>query len=218
MITYNDVKNNEKARSYIMCSDNTLKAMKYTEHSFAHLEICARRASWILEELGYDERTIELAKIAAFLHDIGNMVNRENHAHHGAIIALHLLDSLEMSPDEISKIVTAIGHHDESTAIAVSPISAALIIADKSDVRASRVRHYEPESPDIHDRVNYAVKDAELSIQKEEKTITLSLKIDTEVSSVTDYFEIFLGRMLLCRKAADYFGLKFKLKMNGILL
>lgn len=218
MITYEQVKSDREVQTYAKMADDTLKAMGYTEHSTAHTVLCATRVEWLLRELEYDDRTIELAKIAAILHDIGNLVNRVGHAHHGAIIAFHILDKMGMPANEIAQIVTAIGHHDEETAQAVTAINSALIIADKSDVRHTRVRNKNQYMGDIHDRVNYAVKKSELSYQKAEKTLTLSLTIDTQISSITDYFEIFLGRMLLCRKAAEFFNLAFKLDMNGNIL
>ena len=174
----------------------------------------AETAGYILNTLGYDERTVELSKIAGFLHDIGNLVNRVDHSQSGAIIAFRILDKLGMEPTEIAPIVAAIGNHDEGTGVPVNAVAAALIIADKSDVRRSRVRG-KIESGDIHDHVNYSVTDSSLSIDKDKSSIILDLKIDTSISSVMDYFEIFLGRMSLCRKAADRLGLRFKLIINN---
>ncbi len=218
-ITFEDIKHNSEIRTYIARADETMEAMGYTEHSFAHVTKTALQAAQILEDLGYPERTVELTKIAGYMHDMGNVVNRQGHAQSGAIMAFRILDNLGMSAEEISDIVSAIGHHDESTAVPVNCIAAALILADKSDVRESRVRAKEGiDDFDIHDRVNHAVKRAELRLDEENKTITLHLEVDTKQSSVMDYFEIFLGRMKLCRLAADFLNLKFQLVANGVCL
>lgn len=214
-VTFEDVKNSEEIKTYIEQADASLIAIGYTEHSFAHVTKCAKTASEILTELGYDERQIELAKIAAYMHDIGNVVNRVDHAQSGAIMAFRLLDKMGMEPSDVATVITAIGNHDEATAFPVNAVAAALIIADKTDVRRSRVRNKETIEYDIHDRVNYAVKKSELKLDVAEKTISLLLTIDTNICAVMDYFEIFLGRMLLCRKAADFLGLHFKLNING---
>lgn len=215
MISYEFVKNNKELNTYIKKADESMAAMGFTEHSFAHVAKCAVEAGNLLEELGYDPRTVELCRIAAYMHDIGNMVNRVNHAHSGAIIAMTLLREWGMDPEEIGSIVAAIGNHDESTAFPVSPMAAALILADKCDVRRSRVRAQNPAEFDIHDRVNHAVDKAHLSLNRDEKTITLNLTIDTTQCPVMDYFEIFMTRMLLCRRAADFLGLRFQLHING---
>lgn len=214
MISYEFVKNNQKLNAYIKKADESMAAMGFTEHAFAHVTKCAVEAGNLLEALGYDARTVELCRIAAYMHDIGNMVNRVNHAHSGAIIAMTLLREWGMDPDEIGSIVAAIGNHDESTAFPVSPMAAALILADKCDVRRSRVRAQNPAEFDIHDRVNHAVDKASLSLNRDDKTITLNLTIDTAQCPVMDYFEIFMTRMLLCRRAADFLGLKFQLHIN----
>lgn len=216
-ITFKDIKNNKDINTYIAKADETMEAMGYTEHSFAHVTKSAVLAAELLAELGYPERTVELARIAGYMHDIGNVVNRQGHAHSGGIMAFRLLDRLGMEAEEIAVIVTAIGHHDESSAVPVNPIAAALILADKSDVRESRVRNRgNIDGFDIHDRVNHAVKKSGLKLNKEEKTVSLHLDIDTEFSSVMDYFEIFLGRMKLCRQAAEFLGLRFELVANGV--
>lgn len=214
MITFDDIKNSDDIRTYISSADESLLALGYTEHSFAHVGFVAKRASDILSSLGKDERTVELARIAGYLHDIGNLVNRSEHSQSGAVMAFRILDNMGMSAGEIATIVTAIGNHDEGTGVPVNEVAAALILADKSDVRRSRVRNIDPATFDIHDRVNYSVVDSDLYINKEEKTIRLTLKIDTEIGSIMDYFEIFLGRMTLCCRAADRLGLKFKLTIN----
>ena len=214
MITFDDIKNSDDIRTYISSADESLLALGYTEHSFAHVGFVAKRASDILSSLGKDERTVELARIAGYLHDIGNLVNRSEHSQSGAVMAFRILDNMGMSASEIATIVTAIGNHDEGTGVPVNEVAAALILADKSDVRRSRVRNIDPATFDIHDRVNYSVVDSDLYINKEEKTIRLTLKIDTEIGSIMDYFEIFLGRMTLCCRAADRLGLKFKLTIN----
>lgn len=218
MVTYQEIRTNPEVLTYIDQADKILEKMAYTDHSVAHVALCAHRVSAILTALEYDQRTIELGKIAAFLHDIGNIINRVGHAHHGAALAFEILRELGMPPEEVGQVVSAIGHHDEESSFPVSEIGSALILADKSDVRYTRVRNYDPDAEDIHDRVNYAVKTSDLTVEKEEKTITLRLTIDTNVSSVTNYFEIFLGRMLLCRRAAEYFGMEFKLIINNSLL
>ena len=215
MICFDDVKKNEDIRTYITAADASLSALGYTEHSFAHVTRVAEVAAKILEELEYDSRTVEITKIAAYLHDIGNLVNREEHSQSGAVMAFRILDNLGMAPEEIATIVTAIGNHDEGTGVAVNAVSAALIIADKTDVRRTRVRNRDFSTFDIHDRVNYSVFDTSLDMDKEKKEVRLSIKIDTEISSIMDYFEIFLRRMIMCRKSADTLGLAFKLTING---
>ena len=214
MISFEDIKNNEAVRAYIRAADDSLSALGYTEHSFAHVTRVAEVASRILLSLGYSAREAELAKIAGFLHDIGNLVNREEHSQSGAVIAFRILDKLGMPPEEIAAIVTAIGNHDEGNGVPVSSLAAALIIADKSDVRRTRVRNSEEVKFDIHDRVNFSVERADISLDKP-GAIELSIDIDTAISSVTEYFEIFLGRMLLCRKAAEKLGVSFAFIVNG---
>ena len=215
MITYKDIKHNEAINAYIRKADESLSALGFTEHSFAHVGLVAARSEYILRSLGFAEKDIELAKIACHLHDIGNIVNRKEHSQSGAVMAFRILDKLEMEPDDIATIVTAIGNHDEGTGEAVNPVAAALIIADKSDVRRSRVRNRDFALFDIHDRVNYSVIETDLSINSEKTQITLSLTIDTEISPVIDYFEIFLNRMIMCKKAAKKLSLEFKLTING---
>ena len=215
MITYKEIKQSESISTYIRKADESLCALGYTEHSFAHVGLVANRAEYILSALDYDGREVELVKIAAHLHDIGNIVNRREHSQSGAVMAFRILDKLDMSPSEIATIVSAIGNHDEGTGEAVSPVAAALIIADKSDVRRTRVRNNDFATFDIHDRVNYSVIETDLSINEEKTKITLSLTIDTEISPVMDYFEIFLNRMLMCKKAAKALNLEFKLTVNG---
>ena len=214
MLTFEDVKHNETIRTYIQRADESLIALGFTEHSFAHVTVVAENAGYILRTLGYPERTVELAKIAGFLHDIGNLVNRIDHSQSGAVMAFRILDNLNCDPAEIATIVTAIGNHDEGTGQPVNAVAAALILADKSDVRRSRVRNQDPSTFDIHDRVNYSVKESQLKINGEHTLIKLKLSVDTKYGSVMDYFEIFMGRMLLCRKAAEKLGLQFKLMIN----
>lgn len=214
MITYEQIRKNEKIRTLIKGADASLEALGYTEHSFAHVTKVAEDAARILETLGYPERDVELAKIAGYMHDIGNLVNRVGHSESGAIMAYKILDELGMSAEELVTVVSAIGNHDEGSGVAVNPVAAALILADKCDVRRSRVRNDDFTTYDIHDRVNYSVRDAALDIT-EDKKIILSLDIDAEISAVMDYFEIFLERMIMCRKAAERIGLEFKLVING---
>lgn len=218
MITIEEVKADKAIHTYIEKEDEALIALGFTEHSFTHVGKVSKTAKDILLKLGYPERDAELAEIAGYLHDIGNIVNRTDHAQSGAIMAFRILDNMGASADDIATIITAIGNHDEGTAVPVNPITAALILADKTDVRASRVRNTDIKSFDIHDRVNYSVKRADLDISTEKKEIELKLQIDTDFCSVMDYFEIFLGRMILCRKATEKLGLRFRLSVNGQIL
>ena len=213
MVTFKDVKNNPDIRAYISKADESLLALGYTEHSFAHVTKVAEAAAEILHTLGHSEHEIELVKIAGFLHDIGNIVNRIDHAQSGAVMAFRLLDRMNMPPEDIATIVTAIGNHDESTAFPVNSVAAALIIADKTDVRRSRVRNRSVAQFDIHDRVNYSVTHSDVYITKE--NICLELTIEQEYCTVLEYFEIFLTRMLLCRKASEALGVDFMLYING---
>ena len=213
-MTYQDIQNNDEINTYIRQADQSLSALGYTEHSFAHVTLVAEKAGYILSTLGYPDRTVELVKIAGYLHDIGNLVNREDHSQSGAIMAFRILDHLGFPPDEIGQIITAIGNHDEGTGVPVSELAAALILADKSDVRRNRVRNQDVSAFDIHDRVNYSVTRSELKINEAHTLIKLKLSVDTHYSSVMDYFEIFLQRMVLCRKAAEKLGLQFKLMIN----
>lgn len=214
MIRYEEIKQNEGIRTYIQKADESLATLGYTEHSFAHVTKVAESVKYILETLGYTPHEVELGQIAGYLHDIGNLVNRVDHSQSGAVMAFRILDNLNMAPEDIATVVTAIGNHDEGTGIPVNAIAAALILADKSDVRRSRVRNQDIASFDIHDRVNYSVKKAVLKINEEHTIIKLKLTVDTHYGSVMDYFEIFLGRMILCRKAAEKLGLRFKLMIN----
>lgn len=214
MVTYRSIKENADIKEYISAADRTLAALGYTEHSFGHVGLVSARAGQILTELGADERTVELVKIAGYLHDIGNLVNRSEHSQSGALMAFRILDNMGMPASEIATVVSAIGNHDEGTGVPVDMVSAALILADKSDVRRSRVRNSDFSTFDIHDRVNYSVVDTDLEIDTNAKTIRLILRIDTEISSIMDYFQIFLDRMTLCCRAADRLGLRFKLTIN----
>lgn len=213
-ITFEQVRSDPAIRTYIQRADESLSALGFTEHSFAHVGLVAENCRYILQTLGYPEREVELVQIAAWLHDIGNLVNRVDHSLSSAVLAFHLLEKMGMEPDEIARIVMAIGNHDEGTGKPVSPMAAALILADKSDVRRSRVRNQDATTFDIHDRVNYSVKKSSLKINEEHTLIKLKLSVDTKYGSVMDYFEIFMGRMLLCRKAAEKLGLQFKLMIN----
>ena len=214
MLTFHDIKNNESVNTYIREADASLLALGFTEHSFAHVTKVAETASYILTTLGYSEHEIELAKIAGYLHDIGNVINRQDHSQSGAVMAFRILDNLHMPPADIATIISAIGNHDEGTGVPVNAVAAALILADKSDVRRSRVRNQDMPSFDIHDRVNYSVSKSLLKINEEHTLIKLKINIDTKYGSVMDYFEIFLARMVLCRKAAEKLGLEFKLFIN----
>ena len=215
MITFEAIKKDEAIRAYIKKADAALAVLGYTEHSFAHVGKVADTAKYILETLGANPHTVELAQIAGYTHDIGNVVNRSEHSQSGAIMMFRLLDHKDMPAEDIATVVTAIGNHDEGTGVAVDKVSAALILADKTDVRRSRVRKHDLSAFDIHDRVNYSVESSAIHVNKETKTLTLTLVIDTKISSVMDYFEIFLDRMVMCRKAAEFLGLRFKLNING---
>ena len=219
MLTYEQIKNDPAIRTYVELADASLAALGFTEHSFAHVTRVAVMAGHILKTLGYPERMIELAKIAGFLHDIGNLVNRVDHSQSGAILAFQLLNERGMDPAEISMIVSAIGNHDEGTGVPVSAMAAAIILGDKSDVRRSRVRDAKSvDGSDIHDNVNYSITKSDLIISDDKSSITLKLELDTEFSAVMDYFEIFLKRMIMCRGAAKKLGMTFKLNVNGQLL
>lgn len=215
MITFEQIREDPTIRTYIEEADALLEALGYTEHSFAHVGRVADTAGYILTTLGYPEREAELARIAGWLHDIGNIVNRHDHAQSGALMAFRILDNLGMEPGEIAKTVAAIGNHDEGTAEPISAVAAALILADKTDVRYTRVRAQDAAQFDIHDRVNFAVREGNTDIDEEKKSIALNMTIDAHYCSVMDYFEIFLGRMLLCRRAAEFLGLTFRLIVNG---
>ena len=214
-VTYAQIQSSDEIRTYIAQADASLTARGFTEHSFPHVTKCAETAAGLLKDLGYDERQQELARIAGFMHDIGNLVNRYDHAISGATMAFRILDHMGMDPAEVAAVSTAIGHHAAKPAFPVNAITAALILADKTDVRRSRVRPKPLADFDIHDRVNYAVEHSDLALDPDARTLTLSLSINTEVSAVMDYFEIFLERMLLCRRAAEFFSLTFKLDING---
>lgn len=215
MITKQMIRSEEAICTYIRKADQSMAALGFTEHSFAHVTKVAEFAQRLLLELGYPERTGELAWIAGYMHDIGNIVNRIDHAQSGAIMAFRILDKLGCDPEELATIVSAIGNHDEGTAFPVNEVAAALILGDKTDVRRSRVRNQDPATFDIHDRVNFAVVDSSTEFDTQQKAVTLTLTIDTSISPVMDYFEIFLQRMVLCRKAAEKLGLQFHLLING---
>ena len=214
MLTYDEVTQSEAIRTYITRADQSLAALGYTEHSFAHVMHVAETAKYILETLDFPPRTVELARIAGYLHDIGNLVNRVDHSQSGAVMAWSILNDMGCDPAEIATIVTAIGNHDEGNGVPVNEVAAALILADKADVRRSRVRYTDTTTFDIHDRVNYSVKKSQLKINEDRTLVKLKLTVDTKYGSVMDYFEIFMQRMILCRKAAERLGLQFKLMIN----
>ena len=214
-ITYEQIKNNPTARALVEKADEAMFNIGYTEHSLAHVVHVADVAQYILLQLGHSEREAELARIAAYLHDIGNIVNRTGHAQSGAVMAYQFLRALGADVEDVADIVPANGTHDEGSASPVTPIAAALIIADKTDVRRSRVRNVDPASFDIHDRVNYSVQESVTQIDTEHAEVLLRLQIDTRYCSVMDYFEIFMERMLLCRRAAEKLDLEFHLDING---
>ncbi len=215
MLKFEELKKNRSVNAYITGADRSLAALGFTEHSFAHVTKVADTCRYILSALGFSEHEIELARIAAYLHDIGNLVNRIDHSQSGAVMAFRILDKLNMDAEDIATVVSAIGNHDEGTGVPVDAVSAALILADKSDVRRSRVRNRDKSTFDIHDRVNYSVKGSSLKISDDKKIITLRLSIDTRYGNIMEYFEIFMNRMILCRKAAEKLGLIFKLEINN---
>ncbi len=212
---YSEIIKNEEVLAYIRKGNEKLGMLGYTDHSEVHTAIVAKHAAMILKQFGYSEHDIELAKIAGFMHDIGNAVNRSHHAEYGAILAVQILEKAGMSLEDRVEVMSVIGNHDESTGGAYDAISAALIIADKTDVRRNRVRNTDLASFDIHDRVNYAVTEAKLKLNTEKSVISLNLKIDENICTMYEYFDIFLGRMMMCRKAAEILGARFKLTANG---
>lgn len=214
-MTFEEIRRNEEIRAYMEKGNENLGVMGFTEHAMAHAMRAVHTAAGILEKLGYGAREIELAKIAGYMHDIGNCVNRTDHAHSGAIMAMGILRDMKMAPADIAVVIAAIGNHDEKTGTAVDAVSAALILADKCDVRRSRVRARTQAEFDIHDRVNYAAENSTLSVDAQEKTITLDITLDDQICSVLDYFEIFTQRMLMCRRAAEKLGCSFRLTANG---
>jgi len=214
MLTYKEITKSEAIKTYIIRADESLGALGYTEHSFAHVMHVAETAGYILKTLGYDDRTAEVAKIAGYLHDIGNLVNREDHSQSGAVMAWSILNDMGCDPAEMATIVTAIGNHDEGNGVPVNAVAAAMILADKSDVRRSRVRNKDHATFDIHDRVNYSVQRSALKINEDKTVVELKLTVDTAFGSVMEYFEIFLQRMILCRNAAEKLGLRFTLFIN----
>ena len=214
-MTYEQVKKDHAVQVYIAQADASMEALGFTEHSFAHVTRVSDMAGELLETMGHPQRTVELARIAGYLHDIGNVVNRSDHSQSGAVMAFRILDRMDFPPEEIATIVTAIGNHDEGTGVPVNAVAAALIIADKSDVRRSRVRDKADIALDIHDRVNYSVTDSRLTINEDKTELVLDLTVDTTVSGIMEYFEIFMKRMLMCRKAANKLGLTFRVTING---
>lgn len=218
MITFEEIVKNEEVQELVLAVEQQLKVLGYTEHSIRHMNLVAKRAGMILEELEYPSERIELARIAGYLHDIGNAVNRVDHAHTGAILAFEILKDMGMETKQRTEIMMAIGNHDENTGTAVSDISAALILADKSDVHRDRVVNKNLSNFDIHDRVNYAVTNAELKINKNERKIALALDIDTQICPVLDYFEIFLERTMMSKYAAEQLKSTFELMINDVKL
>ena len=214
-VTFKDIKKSKEVNAYIYKGNSTLGVLGYTDHSAEHAVKVSSMAGKILECLGYGGHTVELAKIADYMHDIGNCVNRLDHPHSGALMAHQILRDMKMDYEDIAVIINAIGMHDEKSGGAVDTVSAALILADKTDVRRDRVRNQNKAAFDKHDRVNYAVVSSSLDIQKEKKVIKLDLQLDENICSMMDYFEIFLQRMLMCRRAASVLGTTFKLNANG---
>ena len=231
-MNYKEILQNEEVKAYLEKGNENLGILGYTDHSEKHCAIVAKRAGMILSKFGYTEHEIELAEIAGAMHDIGNVINRKNHGEYGAILACSILEKLKIPlRDRILAcsileklkmplrdrilVMSAIGNHDESTGEAIDAISAALILADKTDVRRNRVRNKEKASFDKHDRVNYAVTSAAVKVNAQKHLIALNLQIDEEICTMYEYFEIFLGRMMMCRKAAEVLGARFKLTANG---
>lgn len=214
-VTFKDIRYNPEVLAFIKKGSDNLKVLGFTDHSEVHSALVADRAAKVLEAFGYSEHEIELAKIAGFMHDMGNAVNRSRHGEYGALLANELLKDTDMSLEDRVTVISAIGNHDEGTGGAKDAISAALIIADKTDVRRNRVIEKEKEKFDIHDRVNYAVTKNSLDIDVEKKVISLNLELDESICTMYEYFDIFLGRMIMCRGAAEMLGAKFKLTANG---
>ncbi|MCJ7577003.1 MAG: HD domain-containing protein [candidate division Zixibacteria bacterium] len=215
MVTLEDVKKNEHAKALIDKADEVLGVIGYTEHGQRHASLCANIAHNILVRLKHSEKRVQLAAISAYLHDIGNVINRDYHAQIGAVLARDILLEMKMSLEDVMEIIAAIGNHDEKDGYPVSDICAAVILADKSDVHSSRVRTLEMIKQDIHDRVNYAAKSSFLRVEEDKGVITLEIKIETSISQVMEYFEIFLSRMIVCRRAAEFLKQKFQLEING---
>jgi metal-dependent HD superfamily phosphatase/phosphodiesterase len=215
MVTLEDVKKNEQVKALIAKADEVLGVIGYTEHGQRHASLCANIAHNILVRLKHSEKRVQLAAIAAYLHDIGNVINRDYHAQIGAVLARDILLEMKMPLEDVMEIIAAIGNHDERDGYPISDICAAVILADKSDVHSSRVRTLEMIKQDIHDRVNYAAKSSFLRVEEDKGVITLEIKIDTSVSQVMEYFEIFLSRMIVCRRAAEFLKQKFQLEING---
>jgi metal-dependent HD superfamily phosphatase/phosphodiesterase len=216
--TLEDVKRDPEVEALLVKANEYTGVIGYTEHGLRHANLTANIAANVLRRLGFSERTAQLAAIAAYLHDVGNLVSRANHEHTGAVLANGILGRLGMPADERAVVMGAIGNHEERHGEAVSPVGAAVILADKSDVHRTRVRNPDRSTFDIHDRVNYAVEHSFLRVDEKSKTVTLELTIDTAISQVMEYFEIFLDRMLMCRRAAEFLGCGFKLQINGIKL
>lgn len=214
-MTYREILKNEEVNAYIKKGNANLDVLGFTDHSQAHSALVAERAAEILQKLGYSEHEMELAKIAGYMHDIGNVINRKNHGEYGAILANDILKQTDMPIEDRVIVVSAIGNHDEGTGGAKDPVSAALIIADKTDVRRNRVTEKDHAKFDIHDRVNYAVTNTTLTVDKEKMEITLALEIDESICTMYEYFDIFLGRMMMSRQAAEMLGAKFRLRVNG---
>lgn len=216
VVTLEIVRHDPKVKTFIEAANTQMNALGYTEHGFRHASIVAETAHSVIASMGQNGRQAELASISGYLHDIGNAVNRLGHPDTSALLAFTLLNELGMPAEEIAKVIAAIGNHEEELGAPVSAISAALIIADKSDVHHSRVQNQNPLTFDIHDRVNFSVQKSALRVDHDNKSINLELVTDERSASVIDYFEIFLSRMLMCRRAADFFGYKFKLIINGV--
>ncbi len=213
-MTYQELMKNQEIRTYITQADAALAALGYTDHGFGHVMRVAETVGYLLQTMGYPDETVELGKMAGYLHDIGNLVNRIDHSQNGAVMAFILLRSMGLSPQEVACIATAIGNHDEGSGVPVNPVAAALILADKSDVRRSRVRNRDIAKFDIHDRVNYSVTKTEVKINEARTIVKLKLTVDTHFSSVMDFFTIFMNRMVMCRQAAETLGLRFTLILN----
>ena len=214
-MTYKEIRKNEEVRAYLKKGNENLGVLGYTDHSEVHCVLVAERAAYILKKLDYTEHDIELAKIAGMMHDIGNAINRKQHAEYGALLAGEILKKTDMSLEDRITVMSAIGHHDEGTGTAIDPVSAALILADKTDVRRNRVQNPNKAKFDIHDRVNYAALSSNLKIDQEKRLIQMNLELDDSICSLMDYFEIFLERMLMCKRAAECLNCRFRLVANG---
>ncbi|MCS6804749.1 MAG: HD domain-containing protein [Acidobacteriota bacterium] len=215
-VTMEDVIADRRGVVYVEAADAVMEVIGYTEHGLRHAKRVGKVARQILRELGFNDRLPELAALAGFFHDVGNVINRTDHAHSSALMAMQILTDLGISPKELAIVLSAIGHHDELDGGPVSVVSAAVILADKTDLHRSRVRVMDPTQWDIHDRVNYAATRSALNVDSTQKVITLEIDVDTSIASVMEFFEIFTQRLIMCRTATEFLGCQFRLVANNV--